>query len=170
MGFNIQQTDTAVMLDQNDYITNLITETVSASRSSQKTDSLTPEEYTQFRSLVGRLNWAVQGTRPDLAFELIDMSTRLKNATINNLLRALKGIKKLKAASSVISSPYLGQPSSWKIILFSDASHANLCNGTGSMGGHILFLVGLNRKCRGRINENNSDRESLDVVCQANVA
>ena len=75
------------------------------------------------------------------------MSTRLKNATINDLLRTLKGIKKLKAASSVISFPYLGQPSSWKIILFSDASHGNLCNGNGSMGGHIIFLVGLNRKC-----------------------
>ena len=55
------------MLDQNDYIANVITEIVPASRSSQKTDSLTPEEYTQFRSLVGRLNWAVQGMRPDLA-------------------------------------------------------------------------------------------------------
>ena len=96
------------------------------------------------------------------------MSTRLKNATINDLLRALKGVKKLKAAPSVvsfpylgalkgvkklkaapsvISFPYLGQLSSWKIVLFSDASHANLCNGIGSMGGHIIFLVGLNRKC-----------------------
>ena len=46
MRFNIQETDTTIMLDQNDYIGNLTPESLPASHISQKIDSLTPEEYT----------------------------------------------------------------------------------------------------------------------------
>ena len=48
---------------------------------SQKLDPLTS-------SVVGQLNWAVQGTHPDLAFELIDLSIKFKNASVNDFFKS----------------------------------------------------------------------------------
>ena len=39
------------------------------SRASQRQCQLTDGEQSMFRKLIGQLNWAVQGSRPDMAFE-----------------------------------------------------------------------------------------------------
>ena len=57
---------------------------------------LSPEEGTQLRSIVGRINWAVHGSRPELAFDLTDLSTKFKNGKVADLVKAAKWIKKLK--------------------------------------------------------------------------
>lgn len=43
--------------------------------------------------------------------------------------------------------PNLGDVLQLKLVLFSDASHANLPDGFSSAGGHIIFLLGENGKC-----------------------
>ena len=49
-------------------------------------DSLNQEEQTQLRRNIGQLNWAVQGPRPDTAFEMVDLSPKLRNGTVADLL------------------------------------------------------------------------------------
>ncbi|KAH3775275.1 hypothetical protein DPMN_176676 [Dreissena polymorpha] len=51
---------------------------------------ITAEEQSRNRQTIGQINWVVHGTRPDLAFELIDMSTKLKQATVVDLTRTVK--------------------------------------------------------------------------------
>ena len=63
------------MVDQHDYINSLDIPIIEFKHMSQKLDSLMPLENTKYHRVVGQLNWAVQGTHPDLAFELIDLST-----------------------------------------------------------------------------------------------
>ena len=58
---------------------------------------------------------------------------------------ATKAIKKLQREASKIFFPSLGE--FWKIIMFSDASHANLNDGVRSMGAHIVFLSGIANSC-----------------------
>ena len=147
IGFHVSQDDNGISLDQNDYINNLETTTISSERMLQKQDALSTEEHTNLRTIVGRLNWAVQGTRPDLAFDMIELSTKFKKGTVNDLLRAIKCIRKLKESCSNIIFPTLGSINSWRIIVFSDAAHANLSDGVSSMGGHIVFLVGAYNSC-----------------------
>ena len=48
---------------------------------------------------------------------------------------------------SKIFIPSLGDPPSWKLVVYSDASHANLSDGVSSMGAHIVFLVGTGNRC-----------------------
>ena len=105
------------------------------SRISQKLDQLTPDEYTKFRMLVGKLNWAVQGSRPDMGFDMVELSTKFKKATVNDLIRAIKCIRKLKESQCCLMFPEIGQVAQWKIIIFSDAAHANLSDGVSSMAG-----------------------------------
>ena len=100
------------------------------------------EEATKYRSLVGSLNWLVQGTRPDLFFQLIELSTKFKDGTVGDLIQVKKLLQKAKDSKCEILFPDLGSPSQWRLITFTDASFANLNNGTGSCIGYIVFLVG----------------------------
>ena len=52
----------------------------------EKESMLSAGELSKFRSVVGKINWVVQGTRPDLAFELIQMSTKFQNANVDDLM------------------------------------------------------------------------------------
>ena len=148
IGFNINQNNGGSMtLDQSDYVNDLEVVAVSSERKRHSDQDLAPEERSQLRSIVGRMNWAVQGTRPDLAFDLTDLSTKFKNGKVSDLIKATKCIKKLKYEQSSLFFPVLNQNETWRIIVFSDASHANLSQGTGSMGAHVIFLVDSNSNC-----------------------
>ena len=61
VGFGIEATTNGVIIDQSDYVSDLETYTLPASRALMKNDPLTSEEHTALRAMVGRLNWAVQG-------------------------------------------------------------------------------------------------------------
>lgn len=148
IGFNINQNNGGSMtLDQSDYVNDLEVVAVSSERKQHSDQDLVPEERSQLRSIVGRMNWAVQGTRPDLAFDLTDLSTKFKSGKVSDLVKATKCIKKLKFEQSSLFFPVLNQKQAWRIIVFSDASHANLSQGTGSMGAHVVFLVDSDSNC-----------------------
>ena len=84
-----------IMLDQQNYINSLDIPITGSRRISQKLNSSTLPENTTYCQVVGQLNWAVQGIHPDLAFELIDLSTKFKNASINDFIKELKSTQKL---------------------------------------------------------------------------
>ena len=92
--------------------------------------------------LISQINWVVQGSRPDLAFELIDLSTKLKQGNIRDLSRAIKAVNRLKDVNSMILFPTLSTDvNDWKVVVFTDVSLCNINDGTGSTGGHIVWLV-----------------------------
>jgi len=59
-------------------------------RVQEKEDLLTVEKQSTYRQIVGQMNWAVHITRPDMAVELIDPSTKLKQTPVGNLSRTVK--------------------------------------------------------------------------------
>ena len=142
IGFSIEQTHDGIILDHTDYVQGLEEVILNPARSSQKREDLSTKEQTQFRQTVGRLNWAVQGSRPDLAFDMIELSTKLKQGSVGDLLRAHKAVRKLKANHSHIYFPVLTphHEISWRLVVFTDAAHANICDGTGSVAAHLVFL------------------------------
>ena len=106
------------------------------------------EKQTTYRHLVGQLIWAVQGSRPDMAFEMIALSTKLKEGTIGDISRAIKVVNQLKDVVSVIMFPRLKKDFlGCKILVLSDASLGNINNGTGSTGAHIIWLIDGTGKC-----------------------
>ena len=91
---------------------------------------------------MGQINWAVQGSRPDLAFEMIAASTKLKQATVGDLTRAIEMLNSLKDFTSYMLFPCLNQElSDLKIMIFTDASMGNINDGTGSTGAYIVWLA-----------------------------
>ena len=77
-------------MNQYDYIENAEIPQLQFSPSSCKEDALSDKDATYFRSMVGMLNWVVQSTRPDLAFDMVDLSTMFKCAKIDDLKRVKK--------------------------------------------------------------------------------
>ena len=72
------------------------------------------------------------------------MSFRFKDGHVSNLLRASKNL--LKQHRSFIIFPNLGRIRDWKILVISDAAHANMSDGVSSVGGHLILLVGRNKR------------------------
>ena len=140
VGFQVTQSDEGIELNQDDYVQGLDDVVVHRQQVCNKQEAVTSAEQTLLRGLVGCVNWAVQGTRPDVAFDVVDLSTRFQCASVGDLIRAVKVIVKLKSETVKVSFPNLGDCSTWSIVVFTDASHANICNGQGSVGAHAVFV------------------------------
>ena len=73
---------------------------------------------------------------------MIELSSKFQEAKVEDLIRVMKVINKAKNEKAEIFFPNLGTPDSWKLIVYTDASFGNL--GTGSCGGLLVFLAGIN--------------------------
>lgn len=140
-GFAIKQQQHEVVLDQNSYIQGLDTPVLDSKRSIMKHDDLDEQEKSLMRKLAGSLNWAVRGTRPDLNFELIDISTKFNSGKVEDLTRATKVVRNLQGKKAEVVFPDLGDSVDWLLLCFTDAALGNLNNGIDSTGGHIIILA-----------------------------
>ena len=99
-------------------------------------------KHVHSKILVGQLQWASKQTRPDIAFAACELSTRMKEATTNDVKQVNK---QLQSESGIICIPDLEDITQTTLILYSDASHANLSN-CASQGGFVIFFCGKNGK------------------------
>ena len=147
VGFQIEQLPNSIVLDHSDYINNMKKVTLDPGRASQKNDLLSEKEQTLFRQLIGQLNWAVQGSRPDMAHEMIVMSTKLKQANVGDLVQAVKKISHIKDIKSFMTFPKLDKTKELKVVVFTDTSLGNINEGTGSTGAYIIWLMDNTGQC-----------------------
>ena len=61
-----------------------------------------------------------------MAFKVIELSTKFKSGQVEDLVRAVKGVRKLKGEESKVFFPNLGNEKGWKIV-------ANMCDGINIM-------------------------------------
>jgi transposase InsO family protein/ribonuclease HI len=144
-GLNISQCDENIKVNQNDYLDNIGFEELPGRCAGPEID-LNSTEYTLFRSLVGSINWLANGTRPDVSFSMINLSTKFNKAHTSHLKESVKIVKMLKTDQFDIVFPKLDSLHDLKLIVFTDASLANL-NGVDSCGGHIIFLCDKDNQC-----------------------
>ena len=138
-GFQLNQERNSITLDQKAYVEKVKIPVIEAKRLLELDSDMTEDELTMLRQMVGSLNWTVRSTRPDLAFELINLSTKFKGGKVADLKAAKKTLLKLK------DEAYVKLPSikleTAEIFLFTDASHGNLNEAKDSTGAYIIFLV-----------------------------
>ena len=77
-------------------------------------------------------------SRPEVSYHVCEISTRVKNATIADILTINKVIKFIKSTPSHITIPVMNLES-LQLLLYSDTSFNILPDG-GSQGGYIVFL------------------------------
>ena len=108
VGFEVDQNNQEIQINQNKYVEEIELPKLTAERKRETEEPLTGKENTELRALIGALNWASRGTRPDIAFEVVDTSMKLRTPTVSDLSRAIKAAIKAKAEASFITFPNRG--------------------------------------------------------------
>ena len=81
-----------------------------------------------------------------MAFATIEMSTKLKQAKVCDLVGAVKKISRSKDIQSFLFFPRLNK-AELKIVVYTDASLGNINGGTGSTGALIVWLMDNRGQC-----------------------
>ena len=126
-------------IDQIQYCNILEPMKLSRGRLNNRLSDLSKSEKTEFRSLIGQLNWVATQSRPDIAFDVCDLSGRVKNAKVADVLQLNKVVAKVTTNSIKIAVPNFDCIENCFLECYSDSSYANLPGG-GSQGGLIIFL------------------------------
>ena len=140
-GIDVQKTKEGIQIDQKKYCDSIQEIPVPDKKNTER--ELNLEEYKQFRGAIGKINWLQESTRPDLAFDNLNMSMKNKNATVGDLNKMNKIIKKAKegAEDSKINFGRIDDFENLKIYGFSDASYKSVDDKVRSVEGRILFLT-----------------------------
>ena len=138
----LQNEDMSIKINQSSYIESMKPIYLSKERSAQWTDTIPEEEKSFHREAIGQLNWVAGTSRPDISFVVCKASRKVNTATVADLLRINKTIKKLKSTPSYIKFLKLDFRS-LNIKVLMDASLNNLPNG----GRQIVFLCDNNNNC-----------------------
>ena len=137
IGLNIKRLNNGkIIVHQNTQIEEIIEPMINKEKHPK--DNLNEKEIKSLRSICGQLNWIATQTRPDLSFDVCELSCSIKDAKICDLKNAVKTIRKAKSERVLISFPTLDIKNS-TIIIYSDASYGNLPDGS-SQGGYIIFI------------------------------
>ena len=54
------------------------------------------EKSTEYRQLIGKLNWIANQSRPDIYFNVCHLSSKMKSRTIGDLINVNKVLRKIK--------------------------------------------------------------------------
>ena len=137
IGLDMKQKDSGVEIDQIIYAEGI--DYVPCANKEDKHRLLSDDEKSPLRSAIGQLSWLANQTRPDIAYDVCQLSVRYKNATVTDIINANKTIKKVKHNNLKLKFPKLQQNGRYILKVYSDSSFNNLPNG-GSQGGFIIFL------------------------------
>ena len=126
-------------VDQHTYSESIQPIPVTREQMSNPHRNATDKEQSSIRSTVGQLNWLANMSRPDISFEVSNISARIAKVAVQDIRQTNKIIKFLKSNRSFITFSSLHLISA-KVTMYSDASFNNPCNGA-SQGGHIVLLT-----------------------------
>ena len=144
LGLQVMQTKRKITVDQSHYVNSLEEpEIITSGR--KKDEVLNTKENKSMKQFVGQLAWAASITRPDIAYETCEAIIGGEKRTISEVFKAKKALRKLKSNTLSLNYIPLEDLESCNLIVYADASHANLKD-ESSQSGCIIFLMDKNDK------------------------
>ena len=134
-GIDIVKTEEGIEVSMEDYAQSI--EEIKEIRKTGNEEPLTKTEYKVFRKYTGKIQWLAENVRPDLAIVGLNMSMKNKDATIGDLKRVNKVVKKIKSRESKLRFGKIGKNYDLKIYGLGDASYK--CD-SKSIGGNLILL------------------------------
>jgi len=139
LGLSIQQQHSSITLSTNEY-SNSLKEIDTIDLGNDKKRVLTNSEITKIKSKAGQLNWITSQSRPDLAYDNCKIANSIKRPTVADIQTVNKALRKARSQEVRLSFPATFDFKSCQLVIFCDASHANLPD-RGSQGAFVAFLV-----------------------------
>ena len=137
LGIQLNQESQKISLDQSAYEDDLQTIRVVSNSDSKRV--LTKEKKHCLKQTVGQLLWIANQSRPDIAFKTCYLSNCLSQATIADIFRANKVIRKIKMNKVPLVFSQLKMIEKSTVHVFADESFKSLPGGA-SQGGFIILL------------------------------
>ena len=106
-------------------------------RKAGNNDPLTKTEYKVFRKYAGKIQWSAENVRPDLVFVGLNMSMKNNDATMGDLKKVNRIVKKVKSRGSKMKFGKIGKERDLKMYGLGDASYK--CD-SKSMEGNLILL------------------------------
>ena len=161
-GLNIRQTSDGIFVDQNDYVQSI--QPIGIDKLASKEEMLSKSKFAEYRALTGQLAWAAENTRPDIAYDARELSTKNKNATHEDLAYANKVLKKAKHEKDVtLKFSKLGKLEDMKIVVYTDSSYRNAEHKVKSVGGRLIALANDKGECSPLVWKN----KTIQQVCKS---
>ncbi|KAL7646082.1 UNVERIFIED_CONTAM: hypothetical protein RMT77_002983 [Armadillidium vulgare] len=88
---------------------------------------------TEYRSLLGKLNWMSQNTRPDLSFDVSFFGRSMKAAKVEDYWKLVKVAERAKRGEIQMKIPKL-KGGKMRLEVYSDASFGNVSEGRTQIG------------------------------------
>ena len=96
-GIDVKKVKEGIEISMEDYAKSL--EEIQI-RDAKADEPLTREELKVFRKFVGKLNWLVANTRPDLSIYTLELAKRQKKAVVKDLREINRVLKKVREKES----------------------------------------------------------------------
>ena len=143
VGIEIMQLEDYISLTQVSYINDLEQTNMEGSQGSNCQLLLNEEQKEHLKSIVGQLLWISNNSRPDVSYDVCDLSNSVSEATQKEIFTSNKIIRRLNSDQVSIRLNNVGSLPQAEIIAYADASYRNLKN-NGSQGGQLVMLKGRN--------------------------
>ena len=88
-----QRSDFSIVITQKDFIDTINPVEINKDDLKNPKRKLSHEEITILRGILVKLNWVAGITRPEISFFVCESSTRVKDATVSDLIAANKIVK-----------------------------------------------------------------------------
>ena len=138
LGLQLSQENDKIRIKQDKYVQNM--QLINVPKKSSPTCLMSEVEMRQCRSALGKLNWLATQTRPDLSFQVSELSSALRTKQVNVMYDINKAIRKAKKEPSQVVIPRMPELSKCRLMTYSDASFANV-EGVKSQGGYITYVT-----------------------------
>ena len=145
IGLEIERGEDSIHLHQNGYRKELKEIEIPTERKQDVDSELTTDEKLSLKSAIGQVNWLATQTCPQISYEVCNLATQQKNATVNTMLRMNKLIRRVKSSDIYLKFPKLNLDN-LQLICYCDASYNNLPDG-GSQGGMVTLLTDTESSC-----------------------
>ena len=138
IGLTIEQTYDGILVNQHAYIQDLADVI-----NDQNNEIYHLSTDRKLRTICGQLNWVAAQSRPDLSFMTYDLNVTKSVDPEEAVKKANKAFRRMKELNGDYNVKFskLGDISTLKIVIYSDASSMNLGDKVSTGKGHLIVLM-----------------------------
>ena len=141
LGLQLKRIRDGILMDQDSYVNGMENLDKRAVTQYPYGQILPGEIQAQMKSKLCQVQQVTVVSRPDLAYDVKMLNKRIGFATKKDFFAVIKLVLKLKAQTTMMKFPDMGEWCDWVIVAYSDAACKSESDGVDSCGAGVVLLV-----------------------------